>query len=279
MIPGNILVPFSETNILQVVLIAAIFGVILITLGESGKTVRKFFDELDRIVIRATGFLDKSIPVFVFVVVINLLWSGSLEQILSAIKPIVLFIRFSLAFLVMTLLYTSVRAKVRPDILIKKMFPVLLIGMSTASSSAIHGENVSTCNKKYGINNKIVDFAIPMGMVTCMPATAVNFLVLALFFAEQTNVKVSVIWIINCILLCVITSVATPPVAGGAIACYSILFNHLGIPASALALAVTIDVFFDFIATTVDNALIQTQLILQTNNTDMLDRKVLLKPE
>ena len=278
-IPENIILPFSEANILQIVLIATALAFVLIALGDKGATARKFFDDLDRAIIYATKVIDKTIPFFVFIFIINQLWQGTLNQLLTAIKPIVLFVAFSSLFLLLTMLYTSIRAKMSFILLLKKMFPVLLIGISTASSSAIHGENVETCSKKYGINSKLVDFAIPMGMVTCVPSTAVNFLIIAIFFADRSNIEISTIWIINCALLSVVLAVATPPVAGGAIACYTLLFSQLGIPETSLALAVTVDVFFDFIATTVDNAIIQTQLILQTNNTDMLDREVLLSSE
>ncbi len=95
------------------------------------------------------------------------------------------------------------------------------------------------------------------------------------YSALENNVEISPIWLVTGVFMCIVLAIASPPVAGGSIACYTLIFSQLAIPASGLAIAVTIDVFFDFIATTIDNAVIQTQLLLQTNKTGNLDRAVL----
>ena len=274
-IPDNILKPFSEGNILQIILIAAVIAVTLLALGEKGKNAAGFFDDLDKGIIHLAGIVDKTIPFFIFLFIINRFWQGTIKDMLSAVKPFVVYVIFMITFFTLTIIYTSIKIKISPALFLKKMFPVLIIGLSTASSSAIHGENVNTCCKKYGINSRIVDFAIPLGMVICVPSTAVNFLVVTIYSALENNVEISPIWLITSVFMCIILSIASPPVAGGSIACYTLIFSQLAIPASGLAIAVTIDVFFDFIATTIDNAVIQTQLLLQTNKTGNLDRAVL----
>ena len=77
------------------------------------------------------------------------------------------------------------------------------------------------------------------------------------------------------ILLCTFVAVATPPVPGGAIAAYTIIFAQLGIPSEAVAIVVALDFVFDFVATAGDGAFLQLELIRQADENKMLNYDVL----
>ena len=44
-------------------------------------------------------------------------------------------------------------------------------------------------------------------------------------------------------------AIATPPIPGGGVVAYTILFNRLGIPDDALAILLSVDILFDFVDT------------------------------
>jgi Na+/H+-dicarboxylate symporter len=70
-------------------------------------------------------------------------------------------------------------------------------------------------------------------------------------------------------------AIATPPVPGGALTCYTVLFVQLGIPLEALTIAVALDVVADFIITSTDLTYFQMELIEITDQLGMLDKKML----
>jgi Na+/H+-dicarboxylate symporter len=122
-----------------------------------------------------------------------------------------------------------------------------------------------------------VEFGQPVGGVVFMPSTAINFIVCAVYMASYYKVNVSVLWFIIAVILCTFVAIATPPVPGGAIAAYTVIFAQLGIPSAALAIVVTMDILFDFISTAFDGAFLQLELIRQADENKMLNYDTLRK--
>ena len=157
------------------------------------------------------------------------------------------------------------------------MLPTFLIGVGTASSIAANGECSESLKKKMGVNKRFVDFGQPVGGVVFMPSTAMNFMVCAVYMASYYNVDVSILWFIIAIVICTFVAVATPPVPGGAIAAYTVIFSQLGIPSDAVAIVIALDILFDFIATAFDGAFLQLELIRQADENKMLNFDILRK--
>ena len=83
----------------------------------------------------------------------------------------------------------------------------------------------------------------------------------------------SATWIILAIFTGVILAIASPPIPGGTLTCYTILFMQLGLPEEGLVVALALDVLFDFIATGVNMFCLQMELLIQAKNTGMLNPK------
>lgn len=135
-----------------------------------------------------------------------------------------------------------VRKKVSMAVFLKKVFPVFMIGLTTASSAAAFLENRKVCAEKLGIDKKIVNIGVPLGQVVFMPGFSILYFVMGICMAEIYGVKISPVWLITALIIAVVLAVATPPIPGGALACYTILLLQLEIPAQAIAIAVAINV-------------------------------------
>ena len=171
--------------------------------------------------------------------------------------------------------YSALRNRTKPSLLVKKGLLTLLISITTASSAAAFGTNLKACRDGYGIDEKIYSFGIPLGMVTFKPSTAVNYMVVSLFFAELYGISVSVSWIAVMMITVVILAVATPPIPGGAITSYTVLFAQLGIPVEALGVALACDAIFDFLDTGLDQFLLPFALLNQAGRLGLVDRTIL----
>ena len=126
-----------------------------------------------------------------------------------------------------------------------------------------------------GLNKRFVEFGQPTGGVIFMPSTSINFMVCAIYMTTYYKVDVSLLWFIIAITLCTFVAIATPPVPGGAIAAYTIIFAQLGIPSKAVAIVVALDILFDFVSTAFDGAFLQLELIRQADENKMIDYDVL----
>ena len=277
LIPENLISPITSGNTMQVVLMAIIISISLVVLGGKTKTISNIINEGNRIIVYIASLICKLLPVFIFIVLLDLIWSDNVGIFISMWKPVAAFVAVLLALFAFMLAFISVKEKVSAALLIKKMLPTFLIGFGTASSIAANGECSECLYKQLGVNKRFVEFGQPTGGVVFMPSTAINFMVCAIYMAAYYEVNVSVLWFIIAVLICSFVAIATPPVPGGAIAAYTVIFAQLGIPSEAVAIVVALDILFDFIATAFDGAFLQLELIRQAEGNNMLNYHILRK--
>ncbi len=275
LIPESLIEPLTSGNTLQIVVMAIVIGVAVVILGSKAKTISRIINEGNRIIVYIASLISKLLPLFIFIVLLDMIWSGNIKLFIDMWKPIVSFVAVLVVLFVLMLVTTSARENVSARILIKKMLPTFLIGFGTASSVAANGECAESLNKRMGVYKRFVDFGQPVGGVVFMPSTAINFMVCAIYMASYYKVNVSLLWFIIAIIVCTFVAIATPPVPGGAIAAYTIIFAQLGIPSEAVAIVVSLDILFDFIATAFDGSFLQLELIRQSEENKMLDYDVL----
>lgn len=128
--------------------------------------------------------IGRLIPLFVFICVMNLFMSGGIHNVSGLFKQIGLCVMVAFVTLALYVGFISWRYKVRLGVLVQKLLPTFLIALSTASSSAAFGTNIECCERKLGIDRKLVNFGVPMGQVVYMPIGAVMFLIASLCIGE-----------------------------------------------------------------------------------------------
>ena len=67
-----------------------------------------------------------------------------------------------------------------------------------------------------------------------------------------------------------------PPIPGGDILCYTVLFSSLGIPSEAIILATAVGILLDHLDTGVNVMLLIFRLTSDAKRLDNLDKKILL---
>ncbi len=276
-IPKSLIEPFTGGNSMQIVVMAVAIASVMVMLGERAKILTAITNEANSVIVQITGMISKLLPFFIFVVLLNLIWSNDLHLILNMWKPLAAFAGALVFCILVMFIYISARESVPFTTLVRKVFSTFLIGIVTASSVALNGEQFDCLTTKFGINRRFAEFGQPMGSVVFMPSTAVNFLICAVYMAYYYKIQVSALWLVIAILLCAFVAVATPPVPGGAIAAYSVIFTQLGIPASGVAVMISMDIFFDFLDTAFDSVFLELAMIRVASKTDMIDYDVLRK--
>lgn len=275
--PSDIFSPFVNGNTLQIIFLAVVFGIAMLFLGEKTSAVARAVEQINLIMQFLIEFISRIVPYFVFIMLVDLAWS-EMNRVFSNIGDLLAIFLFGvIILLVCTVMWCSIRVRVHPFSLVRKGFPTFLIGVTTASSAAAFSYNVSTSTKEYGIDESLASFGLPLGVVTFKPSSALNFLCQALFFAKIYNVEITMSWIVLMMFTVGILALATPPIPGGAMASYAVLYAQLGIPAEALALSLAIDTLIDFVCTGTDQFLIPVSLLVQASKLGMVDRTKLLK--
>lgn len=277
-IPDNLFSPFIEGNSLQIIFIAIIVGLTMLFLGNRIPIMMSAIDQLNMVMQTIMSAVSSFIPFFVFGSIFNMIVGGNLLSVAESYKLIVVMLLGDLVLMAAYLFLVSVRKKVTPLTLFKKLMPTYIIGLTTASAVAAYQTNISTCEKKLGIDKKLIDIGIPLGQVIFMPGAIVLFVAAAFGMAETYGVAITPIWMFTVFIICVILAIAAPPVPGAALTCYTILFMQLGIPTEAIAVVIALNVILEFVATAVNLFCLQTELVelsgsLQTLKTEVLRNK------
>lgn len=270
-VPDNLFTPFVEGNPLQIIFVAILIGASLLILESKTTMVANGMEQFNFIVQLLMDGVSAFVPFFVFGSILKMILENNVKAFLKCVK---LFSLLILSYIVITIFYlflVAIQKKVKPTILIKKVLPTFLIGLGTASSAAAFATNIECCKKKLGINEKIVNFGIPLGQVIFMPAAALLYFVSGLCMAEIYGVLISPSWLFIALLITVILSIATPPIPGGGLTCFTMLFIQLQIPKEAIAIMITLNLVLEFMATPVDLFCLQAEMVELAGSLDMLD--------
>ena len=278
-VPSDIVSPFLNGNTLQIIFLGAAVGIALLILGDRAAAVRTFIEQTNEVVQFLMEAIGDLIPLFVFFSLFALLGSDFGSELSGILKAIV--ITYALCPL-MCLVFIGIlatRRRVSFRLLVQKLLPTFLIGLTTASSSAAFATNLETCEKKLGIPPMLAHFAVPLEQVLYMPSVAVAFVATCLCMAENFGTAITPAWLLTMIVVTGLLSLAMPPIPGGALTCYTVMFTQLGIPGEALALAVAINSMIDFIATASNLTCLQVEVTTVAGQLGMLDTECLRDPE
>lgn len=278
-VPSNFFTPFTEGNPLQIIFVAVVIGLSLLILGDKTATIASLVEQLNYIVQLIMSTLGRMLPLFIFLSIFNMQVNGSFSALMSSYKLLPMLL---LAHIVIMGAYTAlvcIRKRVSPVVLMKKLFPTFLIGLSTASSSAALQTNLETCEKKLGIDSKLVRFGVPLGQVVFMLGACAEQLVGCMCMAEIFEVSITPSFLVTAWLVSVLLAIAAPPIPGGGLATYTIMMTQLGIPAEALAIVIAFGVVSDFPSTACCLFTVQTEMVELAGSLDMLDVETLRRAE
>ena len=277
-VPGDIVSPFLNGNTMQIIFIAAVCGMALLVLGKKAAPLCEVAELIYSVVQLIMEAISKLVPFFVFVSILGFGLSNNVSDLSGFLLPLAVIVG---GFILFAVVYYGIRIKLTlglsPAKLFKKLLPTFMIAVTTASSTAAFSTNMDTCEKELGISPTLTKFGIPLGQVMYMPMAAVEFLAISMILAQQFGVAITPLWIVTAVLISGIFAVAAPPIPGGSLSIWTMMFLQLDIPAEALAIAVGLSTLTDYIATAGNLACLQEELILCSAKTNNLDIERLKK--
>jgi len=277
-IPSDIFSPIITGNMMQIIFIGICCGLGMLILGKNIRESAEVFNQVFGLVQLLMETLGKIIPVFIFISITEFVFSGYWRDSARFLIPLFAVLAVTV---VLGLIVNSVRIKYRlrvnPLHLLKKMMPTFITAFTTASSAAAFSINVETCEKRLGISQNLTRFGIPLGQVVYMANAAVEYVSVSMIMASTFDVAITPMWLVTLIFTSVILAVATPPIPGGSLSIFTILFLQLGIPQEAVGIAIGIDLILDYIVTGGDILFLQQELTLTADSLGILNYDKLRK--
>lgn len=277
-IPNNIVQPFLDNNPMQIICVAVAVGVAIIVQGKKTTVAATALEQTNYIVQYIMECIGALVPGFIFVSIFNMIIQDQLSAMQDAYKLGITLVGGCLVVMIIYSIWVVTKLKLPFSVLLKKLAPTMLVAITTASSSACFACNMETCRDKLGVDEKVVNFGVPLGQVVFMPGVSVLFMTVAMYMADGYSVDITLSWMMMAVVITTILAVAAPPIPGGTMACYTILFIQLGIPSEATAIALLFSMVLEFPVTVADLYALQCELVLLGDSLDLLDRETLEKP-
>ena len=276
MIPSNLVEPFRIDNDLQVIVLAIFIGFVMLLMGKRIPRVREFCSELSDLVNNMMRVVCKTLPFFVYLGLSNIILGRQFEGI-SKVSQIVV---ISLVGAAIVISITVIRTLVTTKCSLKKLFtaqlPSLMINLTTSSQVSALPESIKCCREKFGIDSKLVDFGLPLGVVIYMPNGAIMLGALAWVLTVMGGGgPVDVTTLVKIAFVAMVIAIAAPPIPGSAFAVMPILFSACGTDLSMMPLAVIVGSTVGYFMPAVNGYCLQLELLMTAWKSDMADKGIL----
>lgn len=242
-IPNTFVDAFATGNILQVLLIAILFGFALSMMGERGRPVTKFIDDIAHVIFGIVNIVMKVAPIGAFGAMAFTIGKYGLESLLPLAK---LMGSFYLTCALFVFVVLGVIAKFTGFSIfkfIKYIKEELLIVLGTSSSESAL-PNLMRKLEKLGCSKPVVGLVVPTGYSFNLDGTNIYMTMAALFVAQATNTDLTLTQELTILLVAMLTSKGASGITGaGFITLAATLAVVPTIPVAGMALILGIDRF------------------------------------
>lgn len=252
LIPINPLEALTEGNLLQIIFSAAIFTVGIQLAGE--KKSQPFLDLIESIY----NISEKSLSIILYTAplgVFALISSVIATQGIGLIAKLMVYVLGLLfATLLMTGFYIIILLilKEKPSKLLSSISEALILAFGTASSNAALPVLLQNMQEKYGLNEEIASFAIPLGTALKRDGAAILQGFNALFIAQIYHVPMTTSLITAIALSSLLVSFSTPGVPGSALITMATVLSAAGLPLEGIAIVAGVDRLTDGFKTVIN---------------------------
>ncbi|MBE6115162.1 MAG: dicarboxylate/amino acid:cation symporter [Erysipelotrichaceae bacterium] len=250
--PSNLIKPMVDANMLQVIVIALLFGFGIIVSEEKGEPFAQMIDSLSEVSMVVMSLILKLSPIGVFALITPVIAENG-PKILGSLA-LVLLVAYIAYFIHMIVVYSStvkLLGGYNPIKFFKGMVPAMVMAFSSASSVGTLPVNMD-CVQKMGAKKEIASFVLPLGATINMDGTAIYQGVCAVFIATCFGIDLTIGQMITIVLTATLASIGTAGVPGAGIVMLAMVLQSVNLPIEGIALVAGVDRIFDMGRTVVN---------------------------
>lgn len=242
-IPNTFVDAFAKGEILQVLLIAILFGVALSMLGERGKPITRFIDDLSHVIFGVVGIVMKVAPIGAFGAMAFTIGKFGIASLLPLAKLMGSFYLTCGLFVVVVLGAIAWYTGFSIFRFISYIKEELLIVLGTSSSESALPALMRKL-EKLGCSKSVVGLVVPTGYSFNLDGTNIYMTMAALFVAQATNTELTIWQELTILGVAMLTSKGASGITGaGFITLAATLAVVPTIPVAGMALILGIDRF------------------------------------
>ena len=233
-IPNNIISPFLNGDMLQIIFMAVLLGV-----GTSlfhNEKLNEAIKIINGLMSKITAVIISFMPIAVLCSMTKMIVTIDMSNIMSVFAWVPVCYLGHFMMIAVYMLLMVVLTGLNPLKFLKKFSGVMLTGFSTASSNATMPSSMKACDEKLGIASRIYSFSIPLGATINMDGSCVTLIITAFYMARIFGVEINGSELFTIFMMIMVLSMGAPGVPGGNLICISILLPCIGIPSDAIGI-------------------------------------------
>ena len=233
-IPNNIISPFLNGDMLQIIFMAVLLGV-----GTSlfhNEKLNEAVKIINGLMSKITAVIISFMPIAVLCSMTKMIVTIDMSNIMSVFAWVLVCYLGHFMMIAVYMLLMVVLTGLNPLKFLKKFSGVMLTGFSTASSNATMPSSMKACDEKLGIASRIYSFSITLGATINMDGSCVTLIITAFYMARIFGVDINGSELFTIFMMIMVLSMGAPGVPGGNLICISILLPCIGIPSDAIGI-------------------------------------------
>ncbi len=268
MVPSNVFGALSEGNMLQIIVFAIFFGVILVLIPrEHTEQLRPLISQLSGVFIHMVIVVMKGAPFFVFALMAGTLTQLTgddperLPNLLQTYGTYMLTVLLGLAVILVTMYPTLVWLATRKygwswwksfQFFFRGMRPAQLLAFSTSSSAATLPVTLECVNDNLKVDEQVSQFTLPIGATVNMDGTSLYQAVAVIFLAQFHFVDLSIAQQATIVITAVAASVGAAAIPSAGLIMLIMVLDAVGLNPAWIALIFPVDRILDMCRTVVN---------------------------
>ena len=252
MFPSNMWESFRSANMLQVIVIALLFGGSIMAAGEKGQLCRDIVSSFNEVINKMMAFIISLSPIGVFTMMAWVIATQGADII--GHLAIVIGCAY-VGYIAHAVLIYSMSAKVfagmSPLAFFKGAAAAMMFAFTSASSAATLPVS-KECVDEMGADHDISAFVLPLGATVNMDGTAIYQCVATIFLASCAGIELGLAQMVTIVVTATLASIGTAGVSGAGTIMLAMVLTSIGVDVNLIMIIYGVDRLFDMGRTTLN---------------------------
>jgi len=242
-IPSTVVDAFAKGEILQVLLFALLFGFALHRLGERGRGLQDWIEQISHVLFGIIEIIMRLAPLGAFGAMAFTIGKYGVSSLASLGQLMACFYLTCVLFVFIVLGAIAAAHGFSIGKFVRYIREELFIVLGTSSSESVLPRMMSKMEQA-GVSRSVVGLVIPTGYSFNLDGTSIYLTMAAVFIAQATNTHMSLLDQLTLLAVLLLTSKGAAGVTGSGFIVLAATLSAVGtLPVSALALILGIDRF------------------------------------
>lgn len=241
LVPKNLIDPFIEGNVLQIVFMAVVIGCAINCVTDHSNAFIQVTDALYELIKKIVEAISKFVPFAIACTSFVACYKFGITVFYYLLPAVACVLVGLIAMFIIYILNIWLTTKLNPMVFLKKIGPYMVDMLRYGSGVDALPESMRFCRSKLGVASRVYNVTLPFGAQFNLDGTCIYLAVIGLSLAKLCGISMYGNNLLTMIFSIVVLSIGAPNLAGSNIICLATLLTSIGVSREFFAVIVCID--------------------------------------